>query len=288
MALRRMWDASLPPSSPPRWEAAAGYIGGNTPHVWTAAEWAATTARYWLPIFVRSHDGDPRADAAFSVNWLAQHGVPKGVTLALDYETRVDATYLQAFDRAVVAAGWKVMVYGTRRTVLQNPKPSGGYWDAQWTNVPHLNSGSAATQYGGDVTLGQLWDASLVADSTPLWDTQGGTMAFGDDEKRYLDWLALWIAGRSNRVFNPDAIAARLEVAVDFKTPPGAEEIGGLATGLAAIDERLDGLKVEVDVSKLTPDQLTLIGSVMAGRAVITGLQAASDGTFTVTFAPAP
>src|SRR6266498_800236 len=172
MTLRRMFDAAYPPTSPPKWEAVAGYIGGNTPHVWTNAEWAAQPARWRLPIFVRSHDGDPLADAHASIVWLVRHEVPRGVTLALDYETRVDAAYLAAFDRAVTDAGWRVMVYGTRRTVLQNPKPSGGYWDAEWTNVPHLNAGSAATQYGGDTTLGQPYDASLVADSTPLWDTQ--------------------------------------------------------------------------------------------------------------------
>jgi hypothetical protein len=187
VALRRMWDAAYPPTSPPKWEVVAGYIGGNTPHVWTAAEWSRQTARYRLPIFVRSTGGDAAADAAFCVSWLRGHSVPKGVTLALDFETRVDAGYLEAFDSAVGGAGWKVMVYGTRRTVLQNPKPSGGYWDAQWTNEPHLNAGSAATQYGGDTTLGQPWDASLVADPTRLWDMEGDLTVLDDATKTYLD-----------------------------------------------------------------------------------------------------
>lgn len=54
------------------------------------------------------------------------------------------------------------------------------------------------------------------------------------------------------------------------------------------IADVVGALPVELDVTKLTPDQLTLIGSVFAGKAVITGIQASSDGTFTVTFEPAP
>ena len=272
--MRRMWDAAFSPAKPPAWEAVAGYIGGNTPHVWTAAEWAATAARFRLPIFVRSHDGDPTADATFGVAWLRQHGVPKGSTLALDYETRVDAAYLQAFDRVVIDGGWRVMVYGTRSFVLQNPRPSGGYWTAHWTNVPHLcaDPGVAATQYGGDTTLGQPWDASLVADSTPLWDTQGGIVAFDDDEKRYLDWLALWIAGRANRVFSPKLLAERLGIDVEVATPATGPDIRDLAVKLQVISDKLDaGLEVG-----LTPEQVadlkaalpTLEGTAMVQLAV--------------------
>src|SRR6266545_3809328 len=93
-----MWDAAFPPASPPKWEAVAGYIGGNTPHVWTDQEWARQQARWRLPIFTRSHDGDPSADAAHAIRWMTAHHVPKGVCVALDFETRVDATYLHAFD----------------------------------------------------------------------------------------------------------------------------------------------------------------------------------------------
>src|SRR6266498_2611689 len=62
MALRRMFDAAYPPTSPPNWEAVAFYLGGNTPHVWTDSEIERQPARWRLPIFVRSHDGDPLAD----------------------------------------------------------------------------------------------------------------------------------------------------------------------------------------------------------------------------------
>jgi hypothetical protein len=178
--MRRMYDAAFPPSSPPAWEAVAGYIGGNTPHVWTGAEWRSQPARWRLPIFTRSHGGDPSADAHTAVSWLTTHHVPKGACVALDYETRVDAGYLRAFDAAVVRAGWKVMVYGSKSYVLSNPKPSGGYWVADWTGSPFLYPGSAATQWASDAMLGRPWDANLVADSATLWDTKTSTSTGGD------------------------------------------------------------------------------------------------------------
>jgi hypothetical protein len=194
---RRMFDAAWPPNTPPKVDIVNRYIGGGTPHVWTQAETdtqvAKAGARYVLPNFVRvpptSHD--PKDDATWVVNWLRAHGVPKGVTHALDYETAIDAAYLRAYDQVIVAAGYRTMVYGSRNFVLQNPKPSGGYWTAHWNNTPHLcsDAGVTATQYGGDTTLGQPWDINLVADSVPLWDVTGqeADMPLDVDDKKYLD-----------------------------------------------------------------------------------------------------
>jgi hypothetical protein len=179
--MRRMYDAAYPPTSPPAWEAVAGYIGGNTPHVWTDAQWRSQPARWRVPIFTRSRAGDPSADARAVISWMTAHHVPKGVCVALDYETRVDASYLRAFDAAVVRAGWKVMVYGSRSSVLSNPKPSGGYWVADWTGSAFLYPGSAATQWASDAMLGKPWDASVVADRTPLWDTKAPASGAGGD-----------------------------------------------------------------------------------------------------------
>ncbi len=193
--MRRMYDAASPPSSPPAWEVAAGYIGGHTPHVWTDAEWRSQPARWRLPIFTREQGGDPAADARAVISWMTSHRVPHGVCVALDYETRVDAGYLRAFDAAIVQAGWKVMLYGSESTVLNNPKPSGGYWVAHWTGSPFLRPESAATQWAGDVTLGKPWDANLVADSTPLWDTTGGlTMADAASLEGQIKTLAAAVA----------------------------------------------------------------------------------------------
>ncbi len=203
MALRKMFDSAFPPASPPQVDAVAGYIGGGTPHIWSDAEWAASMqksgARYKLPIFVRvpPTPRDPRAEARFCLDWAARHQQPKGTLIALDYETAVDATYLGAFDDVIVAGGYKCIVYGTRRTVLQNPRPSGGYWTATWNNIPHLDAGASITQYGGDTTLGQPWDINAVADSAPLWDTQEESM--DAETKTYIDGKFEGLAGRLDR-----------------------------------------------------------------------------------------
>jgi surface antigen len=188
VALRGMYDAAYPPSVPPKLAVVAGYIGGNTPHVWTDAEWAdqmaKSGAKYKLPIFVRSTGGDPVADATAAVAWALKRGQPKGTLIALDYETRIDATYLNTFDAKVVANGYKTIVYGSRSFVMQNPKPSGGYWTATWDNVFHLDSGATITQYGGD-TQGEPYDLNAVADNAPLWGgtVQGVFMALSDAEQ---------------------------------------------------------------------------------------------------------
>jgi hypothetical protein len=182
--LRQFWDAAFPPGSPPNTEGVAFYVGGGTPHVWTPGELDASliksTAQFRIPIYVRvpptSHD--PKIDARFCVDWCRANGQPRGTLFALDYETAISDWQVE-FDQVMFAAGWPVVLYGTRRTVLQNKKPSGGFWTATWSNVAHLDAGAVATQYGGDVTLGQPWDINVIADSASLWG--GVTMPSLDD-----------------------------------------------------------------------------------------------------------
>jgi hypothetical protein len=271
MALRRMWDAAFPPTSPPKWEVVAFYIGGNTPHVWTETEIARQAARYRLPIFVRSHDGDPLADAHSSIVWLVSHEVPRGVTLALDYETRVDAIYLAAFDRAVLDAGWRVMVYGSRDFVLRNPKPSGGYWVADYTGSPHLYPGSAATQWSGSEPFGGAYDPNLVADSTPLWDTGKDDMT--TEEHDALMWLRANVTslrdqgvrmtdhgdpnvmGRSNHLAQVRADIAALQADVDALKQ-------ALAAGLQLDPAQLDQIKAAASLEGTALVQLAVSPAV--------------------------
>jgi hypothetical protein len=51
-----------------------------------------------------------------------------------------------------------------------------------------------------------------------------------------LDRLALWVAGRANRVYSPDGIASRLGVDVDFERPATREELLDVATFPSAAD----------------------------------------------------
>lgn len=174
--MRRMYDAAYPPKSPPPWEVVAAYIGGDTPHIWTTAEWAAQPARWRLPIWTRSNPG-PAAEGTLEGGVAAlrarQLGTPPtGCAIALDYETAVDDPYLSAFDAAVRAAGYRTLLYGSLSTITGNSTPSGGLWIAHYTGVPHLESHSVATQYADDALLGTDYDASLVADELVLWDTR--------------------------------------------------------------------------------------------------------------------
>lgn len=170
---RRMYDAAYPPSDP-HLDVCAFYIGGDTPHVWSDSEITGQSARWRLPIFTRSNPGSASAstDAFDAISWLTSHNVPKGSAVALDYETAVNSAYVIAFDQAIVAAGWKTLLYGSLSYVMQNPRPSAGYWTASWTQSAHIDSGAAATQWAGDVQLGQPYDLSDVSDSLVLWDTQ--------------------------------------------------------------------------------------------------------------------
>lgn len=173
--MRRMYDSAWPPKTPPAWEVAAGYLGGDTPHVWTAAEWAAQPARWRLPIWTRSNPGsaaEGAVEGAAAVLRVRQLGMPAGCAIALDYETAVDDQYLSTFDAAVLAAGYRTLLYGSLSTVEGNRQPSGGYWIAHYTGTPHLEPGSVATQYADYTRLGTDYDASLVDDSLVLWDTK--------------------------------------------------------------------------------------------------------------------
>ncbi len=285
VALRRMFDAAYPPASPPKWEVAAGYIGGNTPHVWTDQEWARQQARWRLPIFTRSTGGDPVADAGATVGWLRAHGVPKGVCVALDFETRINAVYLYTFDQAVMDAGWRVMVYGSLGTVISNPKPSGGYWVADWpppgeTAHPHLVAGSAATQWSGSGPFGGAYDPNLVADSTPLWDTQGDlSMADAQD-------ILNAIADLKTTVQNGLGTVIRGDVTTDPAKDTHPDSIQrtrqDLAAGLSDISTRIDTLASKVGQT-IDP---TAVATLLAGQLEITGIQTDPIGVITITFGP--
>lgn len=183
-----MYDAAYPPASPPNVDAVAGYIGGDTPHVWTAAEWARQPARYRLPIYVRSNPTIALAgpDATDTIAWLRAHKAPKGTAVALDLETAVHAAYVKAFDKAVHAAGWVVLAYGSLSTIFRNPGTSGGYWVAHYTGHAHMENGAVATQWASDQQLGKPWDLSDVADSVPLWDTHAPTPASTEEDQWFL------------------------------------------------------------------------------------------------------
>lgn len=169
------YDAAWPPAHPPATDGVCGYIGGDTPHVWTASDWHAQTARYRLPIFVRSNPPGPGAvaDVIAAVRQLQAIGAPKGTLVAWDMETAADSAYMAGVFRDLRLSGYQLIVYGSESTVFGNHVPDGLYWGAQWTNAAHFAAGNQMTQY---VDFGP-YDESIADASLPFWDTHGAPPA---------------------------------------------------------------------------------------------------------------
>lgn len=155
-----MCDASTEPGNLPssKYRVVAGYIGGNTPHIWTVEEWHRFPRRALLPIFVYTGNGGQQ-DALAALQAIYRLGIPRGSRIVYDMETRVDKVSVRAFYSVLSYFGYKVWVYGSKEFVFGNP-PCDGYWIADWTGQPHMVLGPyvRATQW----TSGDLWDLSLI------------------------------------------------------------------------------------------------------------------------------
>jgi hypothetical protein len=160
----KMFDASTPPKvAPAGYSVAAGYIGGDTPHVWTAAEWARFSKLHKLPIFTRSNPGQANGvnDGFAALRQLYNIGAPRGIAVAIDLEEAVNAAYVNAFAAVMHYAGNYTWCYGSASTVFRNPACN-GYWAADYldSREPYMynHPDIRATQY----TDGTEYDSSLV------------------------------------------------------------------------------------------------------------------------------
>jgi hypothetical protein len=162
-----MIDASEPLTTRPASSVVAGYIGGNTPHVWTKAQWNSFTGRKRLPIYVA--DAAQKGAAAGEIDaWDALHAllsnnVPISTRVVYDMEAVVDAPKVQAFANILNHFGYEVWVYGSKDFVFGNPKCN-GYWVADFTGKSHMAAGKnvRATQYapnvdGYDLSVVKTW-----------------------------------------------------------------------------------------------------------------------------------
>lgn len=135
--LLRGYDASTP-VKPIGFDVTGLYIWGATPHIWTPQEIDLFSCPLKLPISVpmvfRNGQWTPLSDAQGTVDTLHALNVPEGSTVALDFETLINPSYVTQFDANMIANGYKTMIYGSTSTLFQNPKPSGGYWAATRPN----------------------------------------------------------------------------------------------------------------------------------------------------------
>lgn len=162
------YDSAYPQSPPPPSQVVLIYIGGDTPHVWTDAEIAGQPERYRLPVWVRSNRPVTIQDATDTIQWLQAHNVAPGVAVVLDLETLVDPGGVNVYGNEMHAHGYKVLPYGSRSTLYQNPALD-GYFDAHPGDpLGTIDPGNVATQ---DV-YANAYDLDTIAASVPLWDTQ--------------------------------------------------------------------------------------------------------------------
>jgi hypothetical protein len=172
---RQMSDSAYPMTSPPPggWrDIILIYAGGDTVHPWTPGEIASMPSRYRWPCFVRSNPSQvsATADANWMINWLRAHNVPHGTCVILDLEIAVDAAYVNTFNAALRAAGYKVTKYGSQNYIWQNPRTDGGTFVAlPGGNVLTTEGDTVARQYGFEGG----YDLSIALDQgvLPLWDT---------------------------------------------------------------------------------------------------------------------
>jgi hypothetical protein len=165
------YDAAYPPNPAPHADGFCFYLpGGDELHAWTDAEIDAQTARYRLPVFVRSNPPGPgaEADVAAAVARLKHLRAPHGTLVAWDMETAEDPAYIRAVYADLKAAGFTLIVYGTQSDVTGNQAPDGLYWGADWTGTAHLHNGDAITQW---VSFAG-YDEDLALSSLPFWDTR--------------------------------------------------------------------------------------------------------------------
>jgi len=134
-----MHDSSVPPSKPlPGFQAVAGYIGGDTPHTWTLAEWTRFRGFPKLPIYVNDGIGntvsDGERDASQALIRLYDLGAKPGIAVAYDIEARVCPKRVMGFTRMLSFFGYTVWLYGSVSTVFKNP--AADYWVAHYTDSP--------------------------------------------------------------------------------------------------------------------------------------------------------
>lgn len=167
-----MFDAAFPPSRPyPGCAAVAGYIGGNTPHPWTSAEWQPFKGLAQLPIWVGYQEADPTghaADAAAAarrLGWDAFH-TPAWRAIVLDQEAELDRDWIAAFGHQLQHQGFLCWPYNSGSVLSAGGDPPGySVWLPTWDDVatiPHLPNVIAA-QYRPNVAFdGTAVDLSVV------------------------------------------------------------------------------------------------------------------------------
>jgi hypothetical protein len=168
--MQLMADASTPPLTlPDKYHAVAGYVGGDTPHVWTVDEWARFAHLRKLPIWTRSNprQADPYRDAVVLCYRLLELGVPPQCPVALDKETASDPVYLLHFGQGLYVAGRKLLAQYESLSAFNKRQTAGPekseFWVADWTGRAHMFAKPVySVQYANSQMSHEPWDVSVV------------------------------------------------------------------------------------------------------------------------------
>ena len=174
--MRHGFDTSDPgPAVISGYEVAGGYLGGDTPHVWTGKQWADQPARWRAPFWVYDEGRDVAAQAADAVAAMVALGAPEGSAIILDMEALTQDVAVNMFADYVHEHHYCTMIYGSKSSLFGNP-PRTGYVVADYTGTAHLyeHPHTMGTQYAtvrADGGLPSL-DLDVWADEAPLWDAR--------------------------------------------------------------------------------------------------------------------
>jgi hypothetical protein len=167
-----MFDASIPPAQAyPGCVAVAGYIGGNTPHIWTIPEWQRFGALVQFPIWVGAgrsdgaYDGQAAAGAMHAHGW--NPGSPNRRGCVLDMEGQVNPGYVDEFGVSIWQAGYQTFIYEDLAALGGNPAKE-GIWLALWDGLADIPAYAAvlAHQYLPNVAWqGTTVDLSTITDN---------------------------------------------------------------------------------------------------------------------------
>lgn len=147
----------------------AGYIGGDTPHVWTPLDWQISRARGFklIPVWVAPFAAYSHSDGADAGNRALQQMQAAGLQsiCCLDVESgyRVSHEYVQGFSDALEAGSCDMMLYGIANQI----DGLSGTRLCTWLALPTIPADFLPDAAGMQVRFGERYDWSLWDEEAP-------------------------------------------------------------------------------------------------------------------------
>src|SRR5215469_17737441 len=179
MTLYKCFDAAFPPqSAPPGAQAVLGYIGrpGQTPHVWTLAEWQRFGHLRQYPAWVPDFGNDPDREAveavlaALNLGWAPHQQYPRAIVC--DAETTQNPDWYARWAARIDSEGFTSVEYGSLSTIDGNHAKD--EWVASWDGLavlPAWQDADAKQYQAGAAWEGVRVDLSVI--DQWLWDRGG-------------------------------------------------------------------------------------------------------------------